>query len=209
MVLVYVIWERDYNNLNQIKKSAEIIKKNRNVSYYNIPVSFDIETSSFYDNNEKRACMYVWAMCINGYYYTGRTWAEWLTLINKIVQVFELTENLHLCIFVHNLSYELGWIKDYFTFTDVMANKKLKPIKCVCDNGIEFRCSYLLSGYSLNTLANVYLNGRVKKLIGTVDYTLIRHPATKLNRVDYQYIYNDVRIVYACSSRSIRSSATC
>lgn len=191
-----MIWQRDVKILNDIKAGAEVIKKNRTLSYYNLSVSFDIETSSFYDGTEKRACMYVWAMCIDGYYFTGRTWDEWLNLINEIVNVFELNDTLRLCIYVHNLSYELGWILHYFTFTDVMANKRLKPIKCVCDNGIEFRCSYLLSGYSLNTLANVYLSGRVKKLVGTVDYSLIRHTQSRLTRTDYQYIYNDVRIVY-------------
>ena len=35
------------------------------VEYYNIPVTFDIETSSFYDQDEKRACMYIWMFSID------------------------------------------------------------------------------------------------------------------------------------------------
>ena len=32
--------------------------------YYNIPCAFDIETSSFYEGDEKRAIMYIWQFAI-------------------------------------------------------------------------------------------------------------------------------------------------
>ena len=75
----------------------------------------------------------------------------------------------------------------------------------MCDTGIEFRCSYLLSGYSLKTLANVYLIGRVKKLTGDIDYSLVRHSKTPLTYREYHYIYNDVRIVYEYINDKIKS----
>lgn len=190
-------WERDIiPTLQRIKDTSPIVKKNNKLSYYNIPISFDIETSSFYEGDQKRACMYVWAMCINGHYFTGRTWDEFLYIVNQIIKIFGVSPNLRVVFYVHNLSYELQFIKHYFTFTDVMSNGKLKPIKCVTDKGVEFRCSYLLSGYSLSTLANVYLNNRVKKMVGDLDYSLLRHNTSRMSRREYQYLYNDVRIVY-------------
>lgn len=199
-----MIWEK-YGTLNLIKENAEIVNKNSKVTYYNIASSFDIETSSFYEGDEKRACMYVWAMCIDGHYFTGRTWDEFLTFINKIVEIFKLNSKRRFVIYVHNLAYEMQFIKHYFTFKSVLANRQLAPINCLCDNGIEFRCSYLLSGYALSTLADVYLHGRVKKLVGSVDYSLIRHSATPLDRRDYNYIYNDVRIVYEYINDKIKN----
>ena len=189
-------WEADYKKLKEMAETVKTVNKTRKLSYINIPVSFDIETSSFYEGEEKRACMYVWAVCVNGLYFTGRTWHEFLKLINDLIKIFDIDINHRLVIYVHNLSYEMQFIKHYFTFKKVIALKKREPINALTDKGIEFRCSYLLSGYSLSTLADVYLNGKVKKLVNTVDYSLIRHSTTRLSRTDYQYIYNDVRIVY-------------
>ena len=56
-------------------------KKRKGATYIDVPFSFDIETSSFYQNNEKRATMYMWGLGINGKVIIGRTWEEWLTLI--------------------------------------------------------------------------------------------------------------------------------
>ena len=198
-------WECNYETLTKIKENAELVKKNSRVSYYNISSSFDIETSSFYEGDEKRACMYVWAVCIDGHYFTGRTWDEFFELINRIIETFDVSLKKRFVIYVHSLAYEIGFIKHYFKFKSVLANKKLAPINCLCDNGIEFRCSYLLSGYSLKTLADVYLMGRVKKLTGDLDYSLIRHSKTPLTRKEYHYLYNDVRIVYEYINDKIKN----
>ena len=189
-------WMKNNSILTKICEDAEIVKRNSKLSYYNISASFDIETSSFYEGEEKRACMYMWGCCIDGYYFRGRTWQEFLQLVNDIIKAFNVTPKLRFVFYCHNLSYEMQWIKCYFKFIDVMANKKLKPIKCVCDTGIEFRCSYLLSGYSLQTLADVYLKGRVEKLVGDLDYSLIRHNTSYISEQEYGYLYNDIRIVY-------------
>ena len=191
--------------LEQIKTETEIIRKNSKLSYFNIANSFDIETSSFYEGDEKRACMYVWAMCINGHYFTGRTWEEFLNFINDIIDVFGVTHSKRFVIYIHSLSFEMQFMKSYFNFVRIMANKNRQPIVAVCDSGIEFRCSYLLSGYSLSTLADVYLKGRVKKLTGDLDYELIRHSKTPITRREYQYLYNDVRIVYEYINDKIKN----
>ena len=59
-----MIWQNDFNILNKIKAESDIVEKNSKLKYYNIPCSFDIETSSFYEGDEKRACMYLWACCL-------------------------------------------------------------------------------------------------------------------------------------------------
>lgn len=192
-----MIWEKlTKENLEAIHNNAEIIKKNSKIEYYNISVSFDIETSSFMYEHEKAACMYVWAMCIDGHYFTGRTWSQFFSFLFDISKVFEISKNRRMIIYVHNLAYETQFIKNYFEIEKVIANEVNKPIMWLTNVGFEFRCSYLLSGYSLGTLADVYLQGRVKKLKGDLDYSLLRHSGTQLTRREYQYLYNDVRIVY-------------
>ena len=44
------------------------------VKYLNIPISFDTETTSFYDeNNQKTAIVYIWMLGIAGLVIVGRT----------------------------------------------------------------------------------------------------------------------------------------
>lgn len=184
------------DRIPEICKEWETVRKNKHLVYYNVSVSFDIETTSFIQNNEERAIMYIWAMCLNGHYIIGRTWDEWLNVLQTLKTSLELDTHKRLIIYVHNLSYETAFIKGYLSINKVLANNIRKPIMYDTTDGLEFRCSYLLSGYSLETLANVYLNNRVKKMVGSLDYSLKRNSATRLNRREILYLYNDVRIVY-------------
>lgn len=187
----------DYTQLiSDVFTKDRIIRKNSKLRYYNIPISFDIETTSFKVNDEKRAIMYIWAMCIDGHVIYGRTWEEWFELLDEIRQAASVTFELRYVIYVHNLSYECQFIKNYFNFVKVVANDLKKPISLLTDYGLEFRCSYLLSGYSLKTLAKVKLDGRIAKLVGDLDYKLLRHSETPLTEQEMGYVRNDVLIVY-------------
>lgn len=45
----------------------KFVKNNKKLEYLNIPISFDIETSSFYNSlGEKQAIMYAWVFGVNG-----------------------------------------------------------------------------------------------------------------------------------------------
>ena len=59
-------------------------RRKRKIEYYNIPCSFDIETSSFYDQGEKAACMYIWMFDIDDHIIIGRTWDEFILLLTKL-----------------------------------------------------------------------------------------------------------------------------
>lgn len=173
-------------------------KDNKKIEWYDLPISFDIETSSYYNsNNEKRACMYVWTLSICGYIIMGRTWAEFVQSIEHISQFYELNEYKRMVIFVHNLAYEFQFIKDYFKWVSVFALTTRKPIFALTTLGIEFRCSYLLSGYSLANLARNIHTIKIEKLIGELDYRKIRTWLTPLSNEEKQYCINDVQIVIA------------
>ena len=64
----------------QRKESQNIVR------VYEVPASFDIETTSFYVDNYKAAIMYEWTFGINGNVIIGRTWEEFETMMNEIVQ---------------------------------------------------------------------------------------------------------------------------
>ena len=174
----------------------------------NAPCSFDIETSSFYvengksysENNKmqtrtKVAIMYEWTLGINGFVIIGRTWDEFLSCINTIVKVLELSDEKRIVIYVHNLSYAFQFMRKHFEWSQVFAVEPRKPVYAITTNGIEFRDSYILSGYSLAKLGDELQKYPVKKMVGDLDYSLIRHAETPLTEKELKYCENDVRVV--------------
>lgn len=173
--------------------------KRRKTEYYNYPVAFDIETSSFYDGDEPRACMYVWQLCLGDseQIIVGRTWEEFTRIIRLIRKHFHTSSKRVLILWVHNLAYEFQFIRKLFKWQKVFSLDKRVPLYALTPYGIEFRCSYRLSGYSLETVAKNLLHHDFKKLVGNLDYSKIRHSTTPLTKAEMDYIIADVQIVCA------------
>ena len=173
--------------------------------YLNIESAFDIETTSTIYNGEKSAFMYVWMFGIgygNDVFY-GRTWEEFLSLCELLGAYFDLHENKRLITYVHNLGYEFQFMRKFFNWEGVFSIDERKPIKALCDMGIEFRCSYILSGYSLASLAKNLTTHKVKKMEGYLDYELIHHHETELTEKEWCYCENDIVVVNAYINEQI------
>lgn len=183
--------------LYKVFSSAKTIGVRKKAKYYNVSCAFDIEVSSFYENDEKRACMYIWMLGLDGYCVIGRTWEEFRHTINKIVNYLGLSDKLCLPIYVHNLSYEFQFIKDMFDWDAVFAIDERKPNYCRTVDGIEFRCSYQLSGYSLAMVGKNLTKYKVRKLEGDLDYNKVRHSQTPLTDEEMAYCVHDVLVVMA------------
>lgn len=189
-----------------------VIGNNKGVKFYNVPCSFDIETTSFYrdaDGNtynyeqysklgvklEKCSIMYVWQFGINGYIIMGRTWQEFTQMCSDIVRTLGLCKDKKLIIYIHNLSYEFQFIRTLFEWEKVFSIDVRKPLYATTKGGLEFRCSYLLSGYNLAKLGEQLQKYKCAKLVGDLDYTLIRHNETPLTTKEIMYCVNDIRVV--------------
>lgn len=180
-----------------LNKDVKFIKNNKKLEYANIPVAFDIETTSFVNpDGEKCATMYAFVLGINGKCIIGRTWDEFLLLIDKIRTFYDLADNKRIIIWVHNLAFEFAFIQHLFKWDNVFATDKRKPVYAV-SNGIEFRCSLILSGYSLEMVGKNLVKYKVEKLVGDLDYKLIRHSKTPLTEKEYGYILHDGLVVMA------------
>ena len=181
-----------------VKDKWDIEKAKKNVSYYNIPCSFDIETTSFTDEKGRdTGIMYEWTLGIGGYCIVGRTWEEFLYCIDRMVDFFNTDDSTHLVIYVHNLAWEFQFMRKYFTWAKVFSLSSRTPVYAITDKGIEFRCSYILSGYNLEKTAEHLTMFDIKKLKGNLDYSLIRTPITPLTEAEIQYCLNDVKVVMA------------
>lgn len=164
--------------------------------YYNIPASFDIETSSYKRwGSEKYCTMYLWSFCLNGSTILGRTWGEWLQVVTLLKERLH-TDKRRLIIYVHNLGYEFQFMRGWFKWEDVFAVKERRPVHASLEGGIEFKCSYLLSNYSLAYIgAKLLRKYQVEKAVGDLDYSKVRHSKTPLTETEIWYSVRDVQVV--------------
>lgn len=179
-------------------------KFNEKTGYFNLPITFDIETSNI-RNNEKslkenkdvyEGFMYHWQICIEEKVFVGRTWNELQELINKIKDKFELDKKHKLVCYIHNLSFEFQFLTSFFDISNVFATAKHKVLKCLLDDCIELRCSYYLSNMNLAKFIENTPNAHYQKAKGDLDFRVVRTPKTKLNYLELGYCYNDVRGLY-------------
>lgn len=198
--------QHDISELDSILTEAYkngIHTNNQKISYYNIVFAFDIEWTSFTDkptktdHNEKRAIMYIWQLAINGRVITGRTWKEFIDVVEHISTVLQTDRYNRIIFWVHNLAAEFQFIRKYFNWHKVFSIDTRKPVYAITENGIEFRCSYVLTNYSLAKLGEQLQKYKVNKLVGDLDYRLIRHDKTVLTDEEMQYCINDVLVVSA------------
>ena len=186
--------------IDGIWDSLSILRKGK-IEYINAACSFDTETTSFYNNEgEKCAIVYVWMFGINGRVCLGRTWDELEIAINTVIERLGLNLNRRLLCFVHNLAYDFQFIQFLFKYDKVFAMDNRKPLYAIAACGIEFRCSYLQSGYSLATLGKNLTKYKVEKMVGDLNYDLPRNSITPLTPKEIGYCVNDVKVVmsYIC-----------
>lgn len=188
------------NNLEYeiVKKRESKNKKTTMIEYINLPCAFDIEVSSFYNNKgeknkgEKNSLMYIWQFGINGNCIVGRTWNEFIKVMDKVRICFELNDKRRLPIYIHNEKYEFQFIRPYFEWIDIFAREKRFPMKALTSSGFEFRCSYMLSGCSLELTCKNLTKYKVNKKVDDLDYNLIRTPLTPLSDKELDYCIYDV-----------------
>ena len=184
----------------------KVIKTNKGISYINLSCVIDIEVSSFYNTeNEKVGLPYCFTLGINGRSYFGRTKDDLLNLISFIIDSFELSKDKRLIFYIQNLSYEFQFFMKLFKWISVFAIKNRTPVKATTFDGIEFRCSYLLSGYSLEKIGEHLQTYKVNKKVGDLDYRLIRSPLTPLTNKEIGYVLNDGLVVMAYIQEQIES----
>lgn len=198
----------NYTNLNADYLNTievETINTNKKVKYLNIESAFDIETTSINIDGSKSANMYIWmfGLGLGNEIFFGRTWDEFVEVAETLQQHYQLSENNRLIVYVHSLGYEFQFMRKYFDWVNVFAINERKPIKALCSLGIEFRDSYILSGYSLENTAKNLAKHKVKKLVGNLDYSLPRHHLTPLTPDEMDYCSNDIEVILAYINEQI------
>lgn len=186
-----------------------ITNKRGTVEYFNNPCAFDIETSSFEQGGEKKACMYLWAFGLNGSVIYGREWNQFNFIINFLKENLGLGRNRILICYVHNLGYEFQFFRKRIDWVEVFSVKNRRPVKALSKLGIEFRCSLILSNYKLAYVGSELLTKYpVTKKVGDLDYSLIRFPITPVTQKELGYQVNDVRVVMSYVQEKIENDGS-
>lgn len=170
-----------------VRRAERVIKKRYRqppTKYKDTVIAFDIETSRL---DGDQSIMYIWQAQVEDLTIIGRSWEEFEDLLSAIRSGLTVTERV--IIWVHNLSYEFSFLKGIMDFDHVFAVKPRKPLYAVSDN-IEFRCSYMLTGLSLEKFLE-QMEVENQKL--SYDYDKIRYPWTRLSSEELDYCINDVK----------------
>ena len=196
--------------LSEIEFHSYYFKKKNRADIVNDDIMcFDIETSSgflhkdsdtlepylgkskkYYEDCKKFAICYVWQFSINDNVFWGRTLEDF----KDFLQELEYYEPHKKIVYIHNFSFEFQFLINVLQFDYVFARQARKPLFAEWST-YQFRCSYFLTNMSLAVWAE-QRKLKVKKLVGDLDYTVLRTPKTKLTDTELAYCFNDVLVMY-------------
>lgn len=198
--MVYPIYN-DLSFIKEVKPHFYDINKKTSINF--VPMGFDIETSTVYKKDEigrvieHFSFMYCWQFSIgfedDRKVLMGRTWEDFSKLLKEIKKRYCL-HGEQTMIFIANQSFEFSFMgKELHKLghkVEVFARTKRKPMKIIIDDVITFYDTILITGYSLKNMAKNYC--KTQKMVGDLDYNLVRLPTTPLTKKETRYCVNDV-----------------
>ena len=159
--------------------------------YKNLICAFDIETTRIPEIEQ--SFMYIWQFQIEDQTVIGRTWPEFLQLLERIK--YELPEDVFLVIWIHNASYEFQFLRGVYKFApdEVFAVEPRRILRFDMMEHFEFRCSYLQTNMNLKEFTHK-MGVEAEKLSGEeFNYSKFRTPTTPLTMREIEYCVNDVK----------------
>lgn len=151
--------------------------------------------------------VYQWSICIydpvTPTFIYGRTPSHMSACFVRISELLELHEKRKCSIYFHNFAYDYQYIKKWIERDldagaspgdefRLLATAPHKIISWQTTSGIVFKCSYRLSNASLDFWTREIVHTRYKKLVGGIDYDVVRFQDTPLVRDDWRYMIYDV-----------------
>ena len=168
---------------------------------FNLPISFDIETTNIAET--KSALPYIWQIAIYETIFYGRfidDFPKFINLLDCILSSVKTGKKKSkaqnaVIIYVHNLSFEFQFIRKLFQIIpDSFLNydkRNIIKFEIYAISRIIFRCSYQLTRKPLRELSN---SRNIIKL-SPIDYALARTPLTPLTKQELDYALYDVYVM--------------
>ena len=177
-------------------------------------IKMDIETANNHaeDIKDLRTWMVSCQVWFNGDYFLFRTPEEVVDFLRGLYSSYRLYPSKDLkkrmIIYIHNASYDLSYLIPYFerdlpSFdgSQGIITKENRFITYV-RGSLEFRCSYYLSGMSLEKWSED-MNIEHKKLVGFYDYDKVLYQDSELNQDESDYDMIDVVAMDECLDKQL------
>lgn len=184
-----------------------IHKKKSHIRYWYKPIFLDIETS--HNHNPEAPKTWITSICcrFNGHTRLFRNVDKWVEWMKLLIILYSLNEDDRMVVYIHNASYDLSYLIPYIqrdlpgyeNKSGIMDGKKVIVYQ---QPPFEFRCTYLLTGKSLEMWGKDF-DVEHKKKIGMYDYNKIIYPDTPLSDQEQQYIENDVICMEECFAKQL------
>ena len=216
-----IIWYDGYNfNTNEVLQADVITKDGKPVNnksrklYLNLGAGFDCETSQYANhldyekgteqyNNALKSFVYIWQFSVGHDIYLCRDYNLFDKFLHdldnavtmKRMQLSKCVKELTLIVWDANIKYEYSYFKHIFNhyITKIFAKSKTDIVTFDCMMNLQFRECLGAFGQSLENVAKNYTT--TQKLVGDIDYNLIRTPETPLTGKEIEYCVNDVAIL--------------
>lgn len=178
-----------------------VVQKHRRYDdeyFYKYPCSFDTETTTVLEHtawnisDEAVGFTYLYQFNLFGSVFMFRQETEVMQFLEMVSKIF-VTSKYCIVWYVHNLSYEWQFIKDWLNINidSVFATEKRKIVSFKTEYNMAFRCSYRLTNMNLEKLTQDYSKFYVKEK-EIMDYDLYRDPFTELDDNTVLYSALDV-----------------
>lgn len=182
-----------YNNIEVEPRGA--VKCGHKTPVCNELICLDTETSHNHNEENPKGWVYQWCFSFQQQLVYGRKPSQLITALESICERLGICEEKQLVIYIHNASYDIQYLKQFFINSwgadfKVLAVAPHKFITFEIHN-IIFKCSYKLTNKSLAKFSKD-MNARHKKLVGAIDYDVVRYQDTPLFRNDWRYMFYDV-----------------
>ena len=186
-------------------------KVRNNIATSLVPIYLDIETSN--NHAEDPADLRCWIVSIqvlfNGEYTLYRDVDECISWFRSLYKKYRLSTTADLqkrmICYIHNASYEASYLIPYIQeLPGESSGIILKPNKYLTftQGCFEFRCSYLLSGMSLEKWSQE-MDIEHKKKVGLYDYDKEIYPDSELTDDEQMYDEYDVRAMDECLMKTL------
>ena len=188
-----------YDFLKELQEIIFVSKGKKNKTHYinNVFLTLDIETTSYRSKeNEKRATCYLIGVSYNEHFIYLRHYCQLIAFLKMISKKYNLNSKRRMVVYIHNLSFEFHFLAKWLDIDNVFASEKRDLYYFTTMSGFEFRDSLKLSQCKLEKVAEDLKTTKIKKLVGELDYSLIRHSLTEISTEELEYLKNDCLIVY-------------
>ena len=184
----------------------------KNKKYIDEALYLDTETSHNHDRKNPIGWIYQWAFVFYNFIVYGRRPSELIQALKYIegsLSLYterdevtgEVTGFKLLKVFVHNLSYDFQFLKEYLkeAYPNMkLLNTNFHSVLEATTDAFKFKCTYLLTGLSLADWCD-RMQPEHGKLSGTVDHSKIYYQNTRLKRENWLYMFYDVLSLKECT----------